>query len=90
MISILPEIEHNADYVYSRILVHALSFYAVAFLAGFVIEQEKTASILLLEKENAFDQLDLLHRSIIESIDAGILTINLEGRIKSCNRASGT
>lgn len=88
LLSILPEIEHNADFVYSRILVHALSFYAVAFLASFVTEQEKTASILLLEKENAFDQLDLLHRSIIESIDAGILTINLEGQIKSFNRAA--
>jgi len=30
----------------------------------------------------------LLYRSIIESIDAGILTIDLEGRIKSFNRAA--
>ncbi|MCG6534802.1 MAG: ATP-binding protein, partial [Syntrophales bacterium LBB04] len=38
--------------------------------------------------ETAFDQLDLLHRSIIESVETGIMTINLQGRIKSFNRAA--
>ncbi len=86
--SIIPEVQRNAGYLYSRIFIHALSFYIVAFLASFVIEQEKTARTLLAEKENAFDQLDLLHQSIIESVDAGILTIDMEDRIKSFNRAA--
>jgi two-component system sensor histidine kinase PilS (NtrC family) len=42
----------------------------------------------LFEKQSAFDQLDLLHRSIIESVDTGILTVDLRGRIKSLNRAA--
>ncbi len=76
-------------YFYSRILTHVLSFYTTAFLARFVVEQEKKARVLLEEKENAFGQLDQLHRSIIESVDAGIITINLQGRVKSFNRAAG-
>lgn len=84
----LPPIPEDAGYVYSRISIHALSFFIVAYLASFVIEQEKAARALLAEKESAFDRLDLLHRSIIESIDTGILTVDLDGRITSFNRAA--
>jgi len=78
----------NAAYVFTRIITHILSFYFIAFLSSFVVEQEKKTRTLLAEKESAFDQLDLLHRSIIESVDAGIITVNLEGKIKSFNRAA--
>jgi two-component system sensor histidine kinase PilS (NtrC family) len=78
----------TAGYVFTRIFIHILSFYIIAFLASFVVEKEKMARTLLAEKETAFDQLDLLHRSIIESVDTGIMTINLQGKIKSFNRAA--
>lgn len=78
----------HAGYVFTRILTHILSFYIIAFLAIFVAEQEKKTRVLLAEKQSAFDQLDLLHRSIIESVDTGIMTIDLNGKIKSFNRAA--
>jgi two-component system, NtrC family, sensor histidine kinase PilS len=78
----------NAAYVFTRIITHILSFYFIAFVSSFVVEQEKKARTLLAEKQSAFDQLDLLHRSIIESVDTGILTVNLKGQIKSFNRAA--
>ncbi|MEW6334268.1 MAG: PAS domain S-box protein, partial [Thermodesulfobacteriota bacterium] len=74
--------------LYARIVIHILSFYVVAFLASFVVEQERRIRTLLAERQSAFDQLDLLHRSIIESVDNGILTVDLGGRIKSFNRAA--
>lgn len=78
----------SAGYVFTRIFIHILSFYIIALLASFVVEKEKMARTLLAEKETAFDQLDLLHRSIIESVDTGIMTINLQGKIKSFNRGA--
>ncbi len=78
----------EAGDVFVRILVHVLSFYLLAFLASFVVEQEKQTRSLLQEKESAFDQLDLLFRSIIESMDTGVMTTTLEGRIKTFNRAA--
>ncbi|HLA27880.1 MAG TPA: ATP-binding protein [Syntrophales bacterium] len=78
----------QAGYVFSRIFTHILSFYMTAFLASFVVEQERKARALLAEKESAFEQLDLLHRSIVESANLGILTINLSGKIKSFNKAA--
>ena len=84
----IPDYPMNAGDVFTRIITHILSFYLLAFLASFVVEQEKKARTLLAEKQNAFEQLDLLHRSIIESVDTGILTVNLTGQIKSFNRAA--
>ncbi|RZB35309.1 MAG: two-component system, NtrC family, sensor histidine kinase PilS [Desulfobacteraceae bacterium Eth-SRB1] len=75
----------DAGYVFSRIFVHIISFYIIALLTSYAVKQEKKTRELLAEKESAFDQLDLLHRSIIESVDTGILTIDLNGNIKSFN-----
>ena len=78
----------GTGYVFSRIFIQLLSFYIIGLLASFVVEQERRMRTLLSEKETAFDQLDLLYRSIIESVETGIMTINLQGKIKSFNRAA--
>ena len=78
----------TTSFVFLRILIHIFSFYVIAALASFVVEREKQVRVLLAEKESAFNRLDRLYRSIVESIDAGILTIDLEGRIKSFNRGA--
>lgn len=77
--------DYSAGYVFSRIFIHIVSFYIIAFLASFAVKQEKKVRELLAAKESAFDQLDLLHKSIIESVDTGILTIDHQGNIKSFN-----
>jgi two-component system sensor histidine kinase PilS (NtrC family) len=84
----IPVERLNVGYVFTRIITHVLSFYFIALLTSFVVEQEKRTRTLLAEKQSAFDQLDILHRSIIESVDTGILSINPEGRIKSFNPAA--
>ena len=78
----------SAGHVFSRIFIHIISFYIIALLTSFAVKQEKAAMDLLAEKESAFDQLDLLHRSIIESVDTGILTVDLNKNIKSFNRGA--
>jgi len=78
----------DAKYVFMRIIIHIFSFYFIALLTSFVVEQEKKTRTLLAEKQSAFAQLDLLYRSIIESVDTGIFTVNLGGQIKSFNRAA--
>jgi len=83
-----PEHQPGAGEVYTKVIVQFFSLYIIAFLTSFVAEQEKKIRVLLAAKESAFDQLDLLHRSIIESIDAGILTLDPSGNIKSFNRAA--
>ena len=71
------EYEINAADTLTNVMVHIISFYVLAFLVSFAVEQEKKAIVLLKEKESAFNQLDLLFRSIIESVDTGVMTIDL-------------
>ncbi|MGD0275201.1 MAG: ATP-binding protein [Syntrophales bacterium] len=78
----------SAIFVFTRLFVHIISFYIIALLASFVVARERETRLLLLERETALDQLDQLHKSIIESVDVGIVTVNLLGRIKSFNRAA--
>ena len=82
------EYDFSAGDVLSMIFIHIVSFYIVAFLMSFVVEQEKTARSRLAQKESEFYQLDLLHKSIIESVNTGIATIDLQRNIKSFNRAA--
>ncbi|MFZ2394872.1 MAG: ATP-binding protein [Smithella sp.] len=78
----------NAYDVLTNILVHIVSFYVLAFLAGFAVEQEKKTRSLLEEKESDFKQLDLLFRSIIESVYTGVMTVDLNNFIKTFNNAA--
>jgi two-component system sensor histidine kinase PilS (NtrC family) len=84
----VPAYHLNAGDVVTRVITHILSFYLIAVLTSFVVEQERKVRNLLIEKQSAFDQLDLLHHSIIESVNNGILTVDLKGAIKSFNRAA--
>ncbi len=78
----------GAEYVFSRIFIHIVSFFIVAILVSFIAEQEKKSRSLLNEKESEFDQLDLLYKGIFDNVNAGIVTIDLERRIKSLNRTA--
>jgi two-component system sensor histidine kinase PilS (NtrC family) len=80
--------ELSTGYILTRAITHVASFFIIALLTSFVVEQERKTKRQLAEKTSAFDRLDLLHRSIIESIDTGILTVNLQGNIRSFNRAA--
>ncbi len=85
----MPQIySFSPGYVFSRIFTHIASFYIIAVLASFVVRQEQRTRSLLSERESAFEQLDLLHRSIIESVGSGIMTTDRSGRIRSFNRAA--
>ncbi len=80
--------DYSAGYVFSRVFIYIVSFYIIAFLGSMVVERQKRLVSLLSEKENAFEQLDTLYSSIVESVSAGIMTIDLQGRVKSFNSAA--
>jgi two-component system sensor histidine kinase PilS (NtrC family) len=82
--------DYNLNFtdVLTNTLVHIVSFYVLAILASFVVEQEKKTRSLLEEKESEFNQLDLLFRSIVESVYTGVMTIDLQNTIKTFNLAA--
>ncbi len=80
--------EMNAADALTNLIVRITSFYVLAFLASFIIEQEKKTSTLLEAKASEFNQLDRLFRSIVESVYSGVMTIDLNNVIKTFNAAA--
>lgn len=74
--------------ILTNLVVRITSFHALAFLVSFIVEQERKTKFLLEEKESEFSQLDLLFRSIIESVHSGVMTVDLNNIIKTFNNAA--
>jgi len=82
------EYTYSAGYAFASIFIYIFSFYTVALLVSIIVEKEKFTRKLLAKKASDFNRLDLLHRRIIESVDLGIITIDLSGKIQSMNQAA--
>ncbi len=83
-----PEFNFAIRQLFVKWFVQVTSLFIISFLTSFVADRERRVRELLAEKEDAFKELDILHRHIIESIEAGVLTFDLKGRIKTFNRAA--
>ena len=79
---------YSAGYTFSNIFIYIVSFYTVAILVSVIVEKEKFTRRLLAKKASEFNKLDLLHRRIVESVDSGIITVDLSGNIQSMNQAA--
>ena len=72
---------------YSLILSMA-TFYIVAFLSSTISEELKKKKSELVQKQDDYNQLEAFNRNIVQSLDSGLLTIDLEGRINFMNRTA--
>jgi two-component system sensor histidine kinase PilS (NtrC family) len=81
-------VNFTAREIIAKISINAAALFAISILSSFVSGQEKKLRIILAEREDDFKKLDMLHRHIIESVNTGILTFDLRGRIKTLNRAA--
>jgi len=71
---------------YYPVIVRIASFYMVAFLASFLAEQTKKSQIQLQEKQIDVENLEALNENIIQSINSGLLTLDLESRVVAFNQ----
>jgi two-component system sensor histidine kinase PilS (NtrC family) len=64
------------------------TFYIVAFLSSTISEELKKKKKELIQKQVDYDQLEAFNRNIIQSLDSGLLTIDLQGKINFFNRTA--
>jgi len=82
-----PKDYQTTDVFYS-ILINITAFYLVAFLSSLLSEQTRRSKRELQKKQVDFDQLEALNRNIIQSINSGLLTTDLEGKVTFFNKAA--
>lgn len=76
----------SADFLF-RGYIYAICFYLVAAFAGLLAERLQTKGKLLEAANQAWEELRLSTGDILEKMGSGLLTLNIQGQVKFCNRA---
>jgi len=78
----------EASQVFYSLITYLAAYYIVAFLSSTISEELKKKKSELIQKQVDYDQLEAFNRNIIQSLDSGLLTIDLNGRINFLNRTA--
>jgi len=78
----------EASQVFYSMMIYMATFYIVAFLSSAVSEELKKKKRELFQKEVDYNELEAFNRNIIQSLDSGLLTIDLDGQINFMNRTA--
>jgi two-component system sensor histidine kinase PilS (NtrC family) len=70
------------------IFVNLFAFLAVAYLASLLVAKLREARVELKDTSGALEDLQILHENIIQSINSGLITTGLDGRITLVNSAA--
>ncbi len=74
--------------LYFPIIVNISAFYLVAFLSSFIAQQAKKSKMQLQEKQIDIENLEVLNENIIQSINSGLMTLDMTGKIITFNKAA--
>jgi two-component system sensor histidine kinase PilS (NtrC family) len=74
--------------IFYSLMLYMATFYIVAFLSSTISEELKKKKRELIQKQDDYDQLEAFNRNIIQSLDSGLLTVDLKGNINFMNRTA--
>ena len=77
---------YDASQIFYSLVIYMATFYIVAFLSSTISEELKKKKKELIQKQADYNQLETFNRNIIQSLDSGLLTIDLDGKINFLNR----
>jgi len=77
---------YDASQVFYVLIITMATFYIVALLSSTISEELKKKKKELIQKQGDYNQLETFNRNIIQSLDSGLLTIDLSGNINFLNR----
>ena len=70
-----------------QLAVHCVGFYALALLTSYLARSARRAEQELEEKRGHLADLQVMHRDIVQSINSGLITTDLEGVVTLVNLA---
>ena len=79
---------YTIGYYFYTLLMNIAAFYLVAFLSSYLAEELRRSSVKLKAKQYDLDQLELLNRNIVQSINTGLMTLNNQLEISYINPAA--
>ncbi len=79
---------YDPSQIFYSLILYMATFYIVAFLSSIISEELKKKKGELIQKQFDYKQLEAFNRNIIQSLDSGLMTINLSGKINFLNRTA--
>jgi two-component system sensor histidine kinase PilS (NtrC family) len=79
---------YEASQIFYSLVIHMISFFIVAYLSSFVTEELRRKKTELFQKQADYQQLETFNRNVIQSLDSGLLTVDLQGKIYFMNRTA--
>ncbi len=79
---------YDPSQIFYSLILYMATFYIVAFLSSIISEELKKKKGELIQKQFDYNQLEAFNRNIIQSLDSGLITINLSGNINFLNRTA--
>jgi two-component system sensor histidine kinase PilS (NtrC family) len=79
---------YDASQIFYTLIIYMATFYIVAFLSSALSEELRTKGKELVQKQVDYDHLEAFNRNIIQSLDSGLLAIDLSGNINFLNRTA--
>jgi two-component system sensor histidine kinase PilS (NtrC family) len=79
---------YDASQIFYSLILYMATFYIVAFLSSTLSEELKKKKRELIQKQDDYKQLETFNRNIIQSLDSGLLTFDLSGKINFLNRTA--
>jgi two-component system sensor histidine kinase PilS (NtrC family) len=79
---------YSIGYYFYTLLMNIAAFYVVAVLSSYLAEELRRSSVKLKAKQYDLDQLELLHRNIVQSMSTGLITLNNRLEITYSNPAA--
>jgi two-component system sensor histidine kinase PilS (NtrC family) len=81
-------LNYETSQIFYSLVIYMAAFYIVALLSSAVSEELKKKKKELIQKQVDYNQLETFNRNIIQSLDSGLLTIDLFGKINFLNRTA--
>ncbi len=82
--SVAPEPKQT----FYSLITYLTAYYIVAFLSSAISEELKKKKGELIQKQVDYEQLEAFNRNIVQSLDSGLLTTDLHGKINFLNRTA--
>ncbi len=79
---------YDESQIFYSLLTYMAAFYIVAFLSAAISEELKIKKKELFQKQEDYTQLETFNRNVIQSLDSGLLTTDLNGKINFLNRTA--
>lgn len=87
-LGLVRSVNFTAMQVLYQVFINILSFYIVAFLSSYLSDLLRKTRQELRAKSMDYEDLRTMQDQILKSVRSGILTMDLEGKITSCNPAA--